>query len=298
MVETKRARLRRTPWICGCGLVLATAAVLWLYLRSSHAQDLADPLRARRKGEPLPVRAALVEQKQLEQVIGATALTVPSEIAPIRLGPSRELSTNGPLSNLTVRAVHVREGDLVHRDQVVLEVDTNMLEESLKHKQTTLAAAEAALAYVRENISYTQKLRELALEMAKAELQYRTADLDRRQTEYDATNKLYQGSPSGSAWPAVSLFAFVNAFSQYIQAKYELAVARDRLERAKRAIPVGLLKDKQDLALACSWSPCSSSGRTLRSARRSAVMSTRSAGMPRLPGARGSMSPSFASPCS
>src|SRR5437899_3056698 len=84
--EICMGRLRRTLLyvVAAVGLVMAAAGAGWAFLQAQHAKDISDPDRARQRGEPIPVRTEPVTQSTVEDVIGATALTDPSEVASIR----------------------------------------------------------------------------------------------------------------------------------------------------------------------------------------------------------------------
>src|SRR5438045_8328617 len=75
-------------WFWSAGTVVAVCAALGMFFRADHAKDLADPDRARRDGRPIPVRTDRVREATVEQVVGATAVTVPSATAVIRVGAS------------------------------------------------------------------------------------------------------------------------------------------------------------------------------------------------------------------
>src|SRR5207248_2953969 len=101
------------------GLVMAAAGAGWAFLQAQHAKDISDPDRARQRGEPIPVRTEPVTQSTVEDVIGATALTDPFEVASIRVGASHGLAQ----SALVLKSVYVREGDHVAKGQLLFVVD-------------------------------------------------------------------------------------------------------------------------------------------------------------------------------
>ena len=75
--------LQRKLWTLAgvVALVLATAGAGLAFLQAQHAKDISDPDRARQRGEPIPVRTERVTQSEVEDVVGATALTDPSAVA-------------------------------------------------------------------------------------------------------------------------------------------------------------------------------------------------------------------------
>ena len=67
-------------------VMLALAGTALVYRKAQRIQALGDPEQARRQGRPIPVRTVQVREGEVEQVIGATAVTAPSETASIRIG--------------------------------------------------------------------------------------------------------------------------------------------------------------------------------------------------------------------
>src|SRR5262249_19330640 len=85
--------------------------------------------------------------------------------------------------------------------------------------------------------------RDLDLEAAKDQHQFRIDDLKRREDEYEAYKKNRQGGAS-------SQFQLLDAFSAFIQARFNLSDAKRNLEKSEKALPIGELHDKEDLAAA------------------------------------------------
>src|SRR5262245_7529902 len=95
-------------------LTLVPLAILagtgWLFLKGRSAVKHAAPDNARRHDRPIPVRTVFVSQSAVDEVVGATALTEPSQTAAIRIGanrlsPSREFKATAVL----MKHVHVSE---------------------------------------------------------------------------------------------------------------------------------------------------------------------------------------------
>src|SRR5437588_5052372 len=112
-------------------LVLAAGGAGWAFLQAQHAKDISDPDRARQRGEPIPVRTEQVTQSEVEEVIGATALTDPSEVASIRVGASHGLAQ----SALVLKSVHVREGDHLTKGQLLFALDEAPFRDVQKQKE-------------------------------------------------------------------------------------------------------------------------------------------------------------------
>jgi HlyD family secretion protein len=167
-------RLRFTRAVAGAGLILALAGSLWYFLEARRTRARVDPERARREGRPIPVRTARVEQVDLEEVIGATALTVPANSATIQVGYS-----NGFLqSDVVIKAVHVQEGDRVSPGQVLFEVDDKAFRALVRQRRAALNSAEAELALVEKKIPFNRGISDLELKSARAEVEYRSAAVE------------------------------------------------------------------------------------------------------------------------
>jgi RND family efflux transporter MFP subunit len=190
------ARARR-PWsIAGFALLLAGLAVSgWMYWKAQDARAQSDPEKARRDGRPIPVRTAPVESRQIDDVIGATAVTAPSRLAPIRVAASRRALTAQP-EGLRIKAVHVASGDSVAKGQLLLELEDHLFRVTLERAEAELTTAQAELAAQQavvsgKRISKDSKkaedlpaLADLAraqskLIQAQAELEFARADLER-----------------------------------------------------------------------------------------------------------------------
>ena len=237
-------RLLRKQWLKRSFIVLALAlplaCALWAYGQSQHAKDLADPLRARRQGRPIPVRTEPVVETDAEQVIGATALTFASEMAVIRLGGA----TNGfRRTDAVITAVHVHEGDYVQKDQPLFDVRDTVYRATLEQSRSALDAAQAQLAAVQKQIRINQYLAEQGLETAKAELEYRRKDLEVRQKQVDMSKQLKDNN-------SLSLFNLLTILSAYYQAGYDQKATQLRLKQAEASMEIVPLKNRAELTKA------------------------------------------------
>jgi RND family efflux transporter MFP subunit len=148
-------------WIGVPLLALSVAGVGWVYANAVRARDLSDPARAREEGRPIPVRTSPVTEMGAEQVIGGTAATVASETAFVQVAPLRSRAQD-PVSEVVIKAVHVKDGDYVKRGQLLFEVDDIVLRQVLGQREAELAAAEAVLKARREDIAHQEKLLAMA----------------------------------------------------------------------------------------------------------------------------------------
>jgi multidrug efflux pump subunit AcrA (membrane-fusion protein) len=225
------------------GLLLGVSG--WAYVAAHQAKDLADPAAARREGRPIPVRTEPVASGSVEDVIGATAVTVPSQTAWIEIGPSRQMRTGAPIAALVVKAVHVREGDFVKSGQLICEFDDRTYINLVGQQKAIVETATAALERVKEQLKYNATVREMNLASANSELTYRTEDEDNRDKECQIFTKLNQKG-------AASLINYYDARSKLFEAHYYRSQAKLDLQRAQKVVKVGVLSDKQDLAKAIS----------------------------------------------
>jgi multidrug efflux pump subunit AcrA (membrane-fusion protein) len=225
------------------GLLLGVSG--WSYFTAHHARDLGDPAVARREGRPIPVRAEAATSSTVEDVIGATAVTVPSQTAWIEVGPSRQLRPGSPIAALIVKAVHVREGDFVHKGQLVCEFEDRAYNDLVAQQKAVLETATAALDRVKEQLKYNAAVRELNLSSASSAMSYRIEDENNRDKECEIFTKLNQKG-------AASLIAYYDARSKLFEARYYRTQAKLDLERAQKVVKVGVLTDKQELAKAIS----------------------------------------------
>jgi multidrug efflux pump subunit AcrA (membrane-fusion protein) len=233
-----------------CWLGVPFAALLltaggWAYLTGRQAQHLADPAKARSQGRPIPVRSEIVASKTIEDVIGATGVTIPSQTAWLQVGPSELMREGAPATPLIVKKVHVHEGDFVRKGQVVCEFEDKAYIDLRNTKQAALEAATATLDLVKEQIKYNQRVRELNLLSAREGIKYRTQDEENRNKECDIYHSLSQKG-------AASLIGFYEAQSKLFAARFEAVEAKFVLERNEKLVKVGLLIDKQDLTKAVS----------------------------------------------
>jgi RND family efflux transporter MFP subunit len=228
------------------GLLVVAAAiggVGWIFLQARQARRQADPASARQNGKPIPVRTALASEGPVEIVVGATAVTAPSETANIRIGPSRDLSSNSPACDINVKAVHVREGDRVTKGQLLAEIDDEVLGQILRQREAALAAAEADLKLLKEQVPISQSIRDLALGIAEADLEMRNTEASHRSSSLEAVRKL-QASRS------VSHLEFIDTHDKAAITRSEARLADLQLQKMRKEQRVGQLSDQRDLARA------------------------------------------------
>jgi RND family efflux transporter MFP subunit len=149
-------------------LLLAVGVCAAVYIRAvaHRATSLADPNSARKVRGVIPVRTVQVVQEKVDVVIGGTAMTVASQTGTIQFGAS---SSSGE-SNPVVKAVHVADGELVKRNQVLFEIADQVFRANVQQREAAVRAAASDVKRAEAVLADKGKLRELAMEAAKAEL--------------------------------------------------------------------------------------------------------------------------------
>src|SRR5207302_4963995 len=131
-----------------------------------------------------------------------------------------------------VKRLYVPGGDPVTRDDPLRALDDTPFKEVFQERGAALESARAQLSRVEEQVRSSEQIRQSELKSASENLYYRKEDLRGRTEEYEATRKLNRTR-------AASDFAYYDALSKYLLAKFEEADAHHRLERARAAVQVG-----------------------------------------------------------
>jgi multidrug efflux pump subunit AcrA (membrane-fusion protein) len=222
---------------------LTIGGVLAVFLKANHAKDMVDPIRARQQGRPIPVRTAQVVEGDVEQVIGATGVTMPSLLAPVRIGPSRGLNASAPESDIVLRRVLVHDGEHVNAGQVLFELEDDIFQQVQQQREAAVARARAELERAQDAVALNDKTRSLAVNSGENGVRYRTEDLHTRRSEFEALDRLHRVK-------AVSDFVYFEGRSAYHKARFELSVAEQNLQLARNQRRIGALMDRRDLAKA------------------------------------------------
>lgn len=232
-------------WRWGAALTILFAVSVWSYFQADSARGRADPRRARQKGLPIPVRTALVTDSQVDVVIGATAITNPSQTGSVMIPTNRDLSTTGGVADLIVKTVHAHEGDKVKAGQVLFELDAEVFRQIVQQREKDLDAARLDLERAVRRSALNPKEREQALVSAEANSRFRNEDLDTRKKEFEAYERLIRVK-------AVKEFEVFEAKSKLTQARFELIDSNRRLLLAQNTAAVGPLLDQLDLTRSTS----------------------------------------------
>jgi membrane fusion protein, multidrug efflux system len=137
------AMSRMNRVLLGGVLIVATIGVGALTVYARRALHVWDPDKARDHGLPIPVRTVAVEESTIDETVGATAVTVPSESASLRVVTS---STPKEL-----KAVNVRLGSEVKKGDLLFEFHEEIFSQMVKERQAELNAAQ-------ESLTATEKL--------------------------------------------------------------------------------------------------------------------------------------------
>jgi multidrug efflux pump subunit AcrA (membrane-fusion protein) len=230
-------------WSLAVVLLLATVGVGGIFLQARRAQHLPDPAYQRRKGEPIPVRTALVTDTESDQVIGATCLTAPSSTAAIRLGQLRGFSVLNPVGLPIVKKLHAKEGDPLKQGDIILEMEDRGFQETMAQRKVALTAAQASLDRVIEQNKYNQEHRRLTVVSAKANVTYRKENLDLMKKELDAIRDLQKKQ-------AATLFDLYAAMTAALSAAFAEPEAERALQKAEDDFKVGPYQDDESLKIA------------------------------------------------
>ncbi|HYO24395.1 MAG TPA: efflux RND transporter periplasmic adaptor subunit [Lacipirellulaceae bacterium] len=169
----------RIQWVSGL-LLLACATVMvgaW-QLRARDAMIQWDPIDARRADAPIPVRTIAVDQRDVTESIGGTAVTMPALSAAITIPVS---SSN--LVERQVASVNFRPGSTVKQGDVLLSFEPALFQQTVQQRTAFLAKSEQEYAaYVelaKSKAASAMQVREaeVAVETAKLELALARRDL-------------------------------------------------------------------------------------------------------------------------
>src|SRR5262245_28236966 len=122
-------------WCCGC-LLLGCVIVFvgaWQW-RAREAMRAWDPDRARSANEPIPVRTVKVDECEMQETIGGTAVTLPVQSAIITIPLS-----SSAVADRCVKQVGFQPGAAVKHGEMLFEFEPLLFEQSLKQRDAVLA---------------------------------------------------------------------------------------------------------------------------------------------------------------
>lgn len=162
------------------GFLFVASVVVGAVFVQLHARDLRrkwDPHKARKLDEPIPVRTVSVKERDVEEIIGGTAVTVPSATASMSLFPK-----DGQVADRLVEAVFAEPGSEVHTDQTLITFNEEMFAATVAQRRAALNKANLdnkALSKLYEGRGVSE------LEWREAELAVATAELALKLAEYE-----------------------------------------------------------------------------------------------------------------
>jgi membrane fusion protein, multidrug efflux system len=173
-------RSKFVQFVCGLLLLACAAAFVgaWQY-RAREGLRAWDPVRARRADEPIPVRTVKVEQREHQETIGGTAVTLPANTATIAIPLNSSVITDR-----VVKQVTSQPGSTVERGQLLFEFETALFRQLVKQREALLAKAKQEYETTRQlhakKAASGLQLEEakVAVETAQLELDLAKADLD------------------------------------------------------------------------------------------------------------------------
>ena len=163
------------------GLLLLGCAVVAVGAWQLHARDAMiawDPDEARHHDQPIPVRTVTVDQHDLEETIGGTAVTMPAQTATIAIPMS-----SSQVMDREVKEVNFWPGATVQPGDVLVTFEPALFQQTVKQREAFVGQAQSELAAF-QNLLQQQaaspmqvKEAEVAVETAELELALANRDL-------------------------------------------------------------------------------------------------------------------------
>ncbi len=156
-------------------VVCVFAGAVYLQLQSRELQRKWDPKLARKHDEPIPVRTVNVEEREVSQVVGGTAVTEASATAIISSVPRDQ-----QIPDRLVLSVPVQEGGEVRKGDTLMTFEEELFEATVLERKIALVKQEKdfeAFSRLRDQAGLsTRELRAAELEVASAKLELKLAE--------------------------------------------------------------------------------------------------------------------------
>lgn len=152
--------------LLGCAVVAVAA---W-QLQARDAMIAWDPDQARNHDQPIPVRTVKVEQHDVKETIGGTAVTMPAQTATISIPVS-----SSTVSDWEVKEVSFGPGSPVKPGDVLLTFEPALFEQTVKQRAAFVGQAQSELEAFQK--LYKQKAAS-AMQVKEAEVAVETAELE------------------------------------------------------------------------------------------------------------------------
>jgi multidrug efflux pump subunit AcrA (membrane-fusion protein) len=223
-VQAKNRDIRALfNWIRKRALFIIVAVVIlffasyFFYLLREHNLKYS-PEKAIKAGAPLPVEIYQIRHEPITEIIGAVG----------EVRPFQEITLTTYLQ-IKIEKVYVDVGDIVKKDQLLIELDQTLLLPALKRAEERVRNAKAELDKLKKTIpTYHQELLS-NLESAKAYVKAAESNLEKNQTNFDRIESLYgEGIVSKSDFDA--------AKSQFDQAQQNYSQAKETLLKSQNAL--------------------------------------------------------------
>jgi membrane fusion protein (multidrug efflux system) len=154
------------------GLLLLGCAVVAVGAWQVKARDAMlawDPDQARQADRHIPVRTVKVDQKDLEETIGGTAVTMPAQTATISIPLS-----SSDVADREVKQVNCWPGSPVKQGDVLVTFEPALFEQSVKQRQAILGQSQQAHATL---VGLQKNRAASAMQVKEAEVAVETAQL-------------------------------------------------------------------------------------------------------------------------
>ena len=156
-------------------LVAVTATVAVWQLHARDALKSWDANRARNTGRPIPVRTVTVQEKEVIDTVGGTAVTLPAQSVTIEVPVSTTLGRQ-------VTDVYHQAGATVAKDDKLVDFDQTLFQQIVEQRQAALAGAQAELATIQ---GLKSRSAASGLQVTVAELAVKTAEVELSQARHD-----------------------------------------------------------------------------------------------------------------
>jgi membrane fusion protein (multidrug efflux system) len=150
-------------------LLLAMVGTAAWQMRAHQAMVAWDPTSARNANQPLPVRTVKVEKHDIQEMIGGTAVTMPSRIATITIPMS-----SSEVADREVKSVQYWPGSAVKQGETLLEFEPALYQQVVRERDATLAEAKQELE---TNQKLFDKKAASGLQVESAKVDVETAQL-------------------------------------------------------------------------------------------------------------------------
>ncbi len=129
----KKVYTMKLKWFLLLSILVGSLIATFFYVRYHLSET--ESFHARKANKPIPVKVWRVVQKDFDVIIGAPALSV----------PFREVKVSSSLEDVVISNVFFDVGDLVHKGDILLSVDKELLELEFKSAKARLNHAKIAL---------------------------------------------------------------------------------------------------------------------------------------------------------